>query len=88
MLLGRHQQTTARPSPIGTGPNDDASQGSAVDPELRKAADQRARQLAGALKHSRIPRREPSRTLVGASAGPDAPTPSKALAPWMKTQNR
>lgn len=74
-----------------TQPDDDSGdtvKEPAADAELRKAVDQRARQLANDLKRSRIPRRELTNTLAEAFADPDDPTVYKALVRWMKAHNR
>ncbi|HEY1156396.1 MAG TPA: hypothetical protein VGE95_08935, partial [Arthrobacter sp.] len=70
------------------GDSDDTASGSSSDVELRKAVDQRARQLADDLKQSRIPRQQLLRTLTEAFADPDDPTVYKALLRWMRTRNR
>ncbi|MGA5128095.1 hypothetical protein ACPCAG_32935 [Streptomyces pseudogriseolus] len=55
---------------------------------LRKAVDQRARDLANDLKRSRMSRGELTRTLTEAFADPDDPTVYRALIRWMKARNR
>ncbi|MFJ4633908.1 hypothetical protein [Streptomyces sp. NPDC088847] len=59
-----------------------------VDVQLRKAVDQRARQLADDLKRSRIPRQELAAALTEAFADPDDPQVYRALLRWMKAHSR
>ncbi|MFF8911546.1 hypothetical protein [Streptomyces olivaceoviridis] len=67
---------------------EEAAAETASDASLRKAIDQRARQLATDLKRGRIPRRELTQTLSEAFADPDDPQVYRALLRWMRARNR
>ncbi|MGW1272053.1 hypothetical protein [Streptomyces sp. NPDC002491] len=73
--------------PADVGTKDPAPEDISND-DLRRAVDQRARQLANDLKRSRIPRPELARTLTAAFADPDDPQVYRALLRWMRAHNR